>query len=233
MGGEYDFEGDYYKGRSKRYQQRLDGGALKLDVWYETDLQGRPLRFAEVASDEAEKALYKQGAYLTSDMLPLLYTDYDNDHWYKGAEAVWGANFELPPVCLVHDLANCRAPGEFITEEEFQANAGKEFWPACSFELSEHFTHLYLKTSVICDQTDGTLHHDASSNLNHVRPREGCHDYVILDVNADDYVSDCVLGTKCPVCEHVPISNVIGRIAVTAETCSTEGAMCPGELTTK
>merc|ERR1712137_453559 len=81
--GEEDFNGRYYTGRSKLYIMSMAYGKndlcpecqympeLPIDVWYETTLDGKPLRFGELGQD------IKLDGYLHDTDLPLIYEEMD------------------------------------------------------------------------------------------------------------------------------------------------------------
>jgi len=81
--GEQEFNGRYYSGPSKLYILSMTWGnnticpecqympELPIDVWYETTLDGKPLRFGELGQD------IKLDGYLHDTDLPLIYEEMD------------------------------------------------------------------------------------------------------------------------------------------------------------
>jgi len=102
-----NFTGDYYQGLSKRYILAMDytvlhGGppesgdepVLYINVFYETDLEGRPLRFGEWGQD-----LVFDG-YLHDTDLPLMYEEFDPTSWTDQSLQDFSDDvFDLPAVC--------------------------------------------------------------------------------------------------------------------------------------
>lgn len=97
--GESDFHGDYYEGRSKRYVLAMhwtqfevrDSPALPINVWYETDLEGRPLRFGELGqANEVD-------GYLHDYDYPLIYEEFDPASYDDVPDK---DDFNIPQMCL-------------------------------------------------------------------------------------------------------------------------------------
>jgi len=126
--GEADYTGDYYTGRSKRYIMAMDfrGAAcpeceaepiLPINVFYETDLQGRPLRFGEWGQE-----LVFDG-YLRDTDLPMMYEEMDPTSWDdEGMQRFSNSVFDIPQVCHT-DLHGCR-PGRVNREVPDAINFG-------------------------------------------------------------------------------------------------------------
>jgi len=103
--GESTFSGDYYSGRSKRYIMAMDFGSIEcpecgdepvlpINVFYETDLDGRPLRFGEWGQD-----LVLDG-YLHDTDLPLMYEEMDPTSWSdRSFQEFSDSVFDVPDVC--------------------------------------------------------------------------------------------------------------------------------------
>lgn len=97
--GEADFNGDYYNGRCKRYLMALtwrgqDGPTLPINVWYETDLDGKPLRFGEVGRDN-----YWDG-HLHDYDYPLIYEEFDPESFADHNLTVFPSyEFDMPQSC--------------------------------------------------------------------------------------------------------------------------------------
>lgn len=110
-----DFEGEYYNGSSKKYilamslpgkgcPECFDEPVLPINVFYETDLKGRPLRFGEWGQN-----LSLHG-YLRDIDLPLLYEEFDPESFANdGMQQFNDSVFDLPRQCLT-DLFGCH-PG--------------------------------------------------------------------------------------------------------------------------
>jgi len=113
--GEADFSGDYYEGRSKRYVLAMDFAGLEcpecgdeptlpINIFYETTLEGRPLRFGEWG-----QSLEVDG-YLHDTDLPLMYEEMDPSSWDDVSMQTFTSNvFKVPNVCLT-DYHGCK-PG--------------------------------------------------------------------------------------------------------------------------
>merc|ERR1712063_189826 len=104
--GEADYIGDYYRGRSKRYIMAMnfthqgcpecgDEPTLPINVFYETDMEGRPLRFGE------------WGRYNTLELplqdedLPLIYEEMDPESFAdKSMQKFPDSVFDVPSVCV-------------------------------------------------------------------------------------------------------------------------------------
>jgi len=109
--GNVDFHGYFYDGPAKQYalvmadpQETPVGGAkLPLEVWYETDMQDKPLRFAEIGKDKR----FLDDYVLQSSDLPFLYEEMDP---LSFSENFSDSVFDIPEVCNVENLPTC-APG--------------------------------------------------------------------------------------------------------------------------
>eukprot|EP00812_Abedinium_dasypus_P000503 NODE_1059_length_1255_cov_239.700000.p1 GENE.NODE_1059_length_1255_cov_239.700000~~NODE_1059_length_1255_cov_239.700000.p1 ORF type:complete len:375 (-),score=107.62 NODE_1059_length_1255_cov_239.700000:113-1237(-) len=230
--GVVDFTGDFYTGRAHRYQSKvLEPPSPELDVWYETDLQGRPLRFGEVGSSDAEHAPYKEGGYLTSENLPLLYTDYDS--WEYG-EAVADLETDVPEACLRDYIPTCKVPAESISDEEVARTGrlGKESWPDCAVNLKETFGGSIgdsVGTYDICDVTTGVLVHQINGTMNHVRPQLTCHDYIVVNPMRSaqhNMLTNCKRGGLCDICNSVAEEMVLARASATSADCLASDKPC-------
>jgi len=103
--GEVDHVGDYYKGKAKRYVMAMRVGvqgcpgcsvepSLPLDVWYETDLNGLPLRFGELGTD-----ILLNGRVHDLD-LPLVYEDIDPSSFTDPQmQRFSNSVFDVPKIC--------------------------------------------------------------------------------------------------------------------------------------
>merc|ERR1719240_424856 len=112
--GEEDYHGHYYDGRAKLYILSMifrnstnvcpwceEMPQLPIDVWYETDMKGRPLRFGELGQG------IELDGYLHDTDLPLIYeemdpTTYDSPNFDD-------VMFKVPDICSVN-LHSC-GPG--------------------------------------------------------------------------------------------------------------------------
>lgn len=127
--GNYTFAGDFYRGPAKRFVATLSAGPnndpwLPLNVWYETTMDGRPLRFGEVG-----RSLYTtMDGYLHDSDLPLIYeefdpTYFDNPESMKFDDAV----LDLPQACRTR-LFSClpkrenRHTGAALNHSNFSAS---------------------------------------------------------------------------------------------------------------
>lgn len=109
--GEKDFHGNYYDGVAKQYVMAMDDAAsfenepkLPLVVWYETDMQGKPLRFAEIGS---ASTFVEDLKLMTSDY-PYIYEELDPSSF--DTEVFSDAVFHIPDVCKGDDLPVCGPP---------------------------------------------------------------------------------------------------------------------------
>jgi len=114
--GSVDFHGDYYDGPAKQYAMAmdsadshirrgtLDGVSLPLKVWYETDMQGKPLRFGEIGRNT--KIVSDENPIRSVD-LPLIWEEMDPSSF---GETFSDAVFEIPEVCKTENIRTC-APG--------------------------------------------------------------------------------------------------------------------------
>jgi len=111
--GNIDFHGYFYDGPAKQYAMVMNdprtggvagGPKLPLEVWYETDMQGKPLRFAEVGRDKR----YLDDYVLKSSDLPYLYEEMDPSSF---SEDIPDNVFDIPEVCNVRNLPTC-GPGK-------------------------------------------------------------------------------------------------------------------------
>eukprot|EP00811_Abedinium_folium_P036196 NODE_8928_length_1459_cov_4.497748.p1 GENE.NODE_8928_length_1459_cov_4.497748~~NODE_8928_length_1459_cov_4.497748.p1 ORF type:complete len:248 (+),score=58.27 NODE_8928_length_1459_cov_4.497748:694-1437(+) len=231
---EADFVGDYHTGRTKRYQRGAVSGAT-LWIWYDTDLNGVPLRFAEVDSTINKLSLFEPPyGYLTGTNFPFLWSDYDPESWKIGDAAVEGVNFAVPDICAADQRsAYCGAPvnNAFQSDEFSKAREGKEFWPVCAFSLHEHFTRFTLSTKIICDVTTGMLIHNGVNNSENndwkqVYLEEGCSEYTVLSAAAVEHAEGCVPGGQCAGCMSAPRDVHLARVAVDGATCRSVGPAC-------
>lgn len=107
--GVVDHESPFYRGKAKRYVNKMstprtflcpscvDEPTLPLDVWYETDMDDRPLRFGELGTD-----LVIDG-HLHDEDLPLVYEDFDPSSFLDTAEQHFPDTvFKVPDVCESH-----------------------------------------------------------------------------------------------------------------------------------
>merc|ERR550532_235462 len=111
--GNIDFHGRFYEGPAKRYIFAMDtpggksddqsGPSLPLEVWYETDLHDKPVRFAEIGRNST----YLNDHDLKSSDLPLLYEEIDPT---SISEDFSDTVFEIPEVCKAENLPQC-SPG--------------------------------------------------------------------------------------------------------------------------
>merc|ERR1712137_616586 len=113
MGGDVDFHGHFYDGVAKRYVMAManppspesgDEPKLPLQIWYETDMEGKPLRFAEIGRDL--RFLSDNG--LQSSDFPLLYEEFDPTSF--SSDPFPEDKFDIPEVCKNPDLPGCK-PG--------------------------------------------------------------------------------------------------------------------------
>jgi len=113
--GEEDFRGRYYTGRAKLYILSMifrnstdicpwceEMPQLPIDVWYETTLEGKPLRIGELGQDIAVDG------YLHDTDLPLIYEEMDLNT-LESPDAFDDSVFQIPNVCSTN-LHSC-APG--------------------------------------------------------------------------------------------------------------------------
>jgi len=126
--GEANFSGDYYTGISKRYIMSMDMTNLKcpecgdeptlpINVFYETDLEGRPLRFGEWGQE-----LVLDG-YLHDTDLPLMYEEMDPSSWDDPDMQNFSNDvFDVPLVCST-DHHSCN-PGRINREVSDSVNFG-------------------------------------------------------------------------------------------------------------
>jgi len=126
--GEADFSGDYYKGRSKRYILAMDftnmtcpecgdEPTLPINVFYETDLEGKPLRFGEWGQD-----LELNGNLHDTD-LPLMYEEMDPASFDDPSMQAFSSDvFAVPKICST-ELHGCN-PGRFNREVSDSINFG-------------------------------------------------------------------------------------------------------------
>jgi len=104
--GEVDFHGRYYDGRARRYVMSMNTtGAemcpickaeptLPLDIWYETDMEGRPLRFGELGQNLAING------YLHDTDFPLMYEEfYPGSFIEPSMQAFSDSVFDVPEIC--------------------------------------------------------------------------------------------------------------------------------------
>jgi len=110
-----DFQGDYYKGLSKQYVLAIkrnyshcpecsDEPELSINVFYETDMEGRPLRFGEWG-----QSLPLNG-YLHDTDFPLMYEEFDPESFTdRTMQNFSDSVFNIPSVCFT-DLHGCH-PG--------------------------------------------------------------------------------------------------------------------------
>merc|ERR1719502_1578032 len=103
---EADFHGDYYDGRSKQYVMSMkwdttqtpesaDEPQLAINVFYETDMKGRPLRFGEWGQD-----MKFNGVLLDTDF-PLIYEEFDPESFADSTVQNFSDSvFDVPSVCL-------------------------------------------------------------------------------------------------------------------------------------
>jgi len=129
--GEADFVGDYYSGRSRRYMMAMDfenarcpecgyEPVLPINVFYETDLQGRPLRFGEWGQN------LDFDGYLHDTDLPLLYEEMDPESFTNGSMQNFSdLVFDVPSICLT-DLHSCH-PGRLSRENAASQNENISF----------------------------------------------------------------------------------------------------------
>merc|ERR1712007_86008 len=107
---EDDYQGDYYEGRSKRYVMSMlrdaadpesgDEPQLAINVFYETDMKGRPSRFGE---------------YLHDTDFPLIYEEFDPESFAdRTMQDFSDSVFDVPSVCTT-DPHGCH-PGRFRRE---------------------------------------------------------------------------------------------------------------------
>jgi len=116
---EADYQGDYYEGRSKRYVMSMSAPTvppetvaqpqLAINVFYETDMKGRPLRFGEWGQNQT---VFE---YLHDSDFPLIYEEFDPESFadtttHKFSDSV----FTVPSVCTT-DPHGCH-PGRFNRE---------------------------------------------------------------------------------------------------------------------
>jgi len=127
--GTADFTGDYYQGTSKRYIMAMDISTatacpecgdepvLPINVFYETDMQDRPLRFGEWGQD-----LVLDG-YLHDTDLPLMYEEMDPSSWDDTGMQVFSDEvFNIPTTCFTN-YHGCR-PGRINREISDDFNFG-------------------------------------------------------------------------------------------------------------
>lgn len=109
--GNVSFHGNYYDGIAKQYVLAMEAPSnppeldveprLPIEVWYETDLEDRPLRFAEIGSDRR----YLEDKNLLSSDLPLIYEEMDPTSF--SSEPISDDVFQLPEECMVDNLSDC------------------------------------------------------------------------------------------------------------------------------
>lgn len=99
------FQGEYYVGPTKRYvlalQMMKDGcpecfdePVLPINIFYETDLVGRPVRFGEWGQE------LELSGYLRDTDLPLLYEEFDPESFANRSMQEFNDSiFDLPRVC--------------------------------------------------------------------------------------------------------------------------------------
>lgn len=103
--GEYDFAGDFYVGQAKRYvlamahpEDYCPGCAqeptLPINVWYETDMYDRPLRFGELGQE------LQLDGYLHDLDLPLVYEEFNVTSFLDPEMRFFSKSvFDVPRVC--------------------------------------------------------------------------------------------------------------------------------------
>jgi len=118
--GEAEYQGDYYVGRSKRYVMSMltdaehapesaDEPQLAINVFYETDMEGRPLRFGEWGQNQTFNE------YLHDDDFPLIYEEFDPESFAdRSMQKFSDSVFTVPSVCMT-DPHGCH-PGRFHRE---------------------------------------------------------------------------------------------------------------------
>jgi len=126
--GEANFTGDYYEGRSKRYVMSMDFSGLEcpecgdeptlpINIFYETDLEGKPLRFGEWGQD-----LELNGNLHDTD-LPLMYEEMDPASFDDPSMQAFSSDvFAVPKICST-ELHGCN-PGRFNREVSDSINFG-------------------------------------------------------------------------------------------------------------
>merc|ERR1712007_12525 len=104
--GKGDFQGDYYQGPSKQYVLVIDRNysfcpechdepELSINVFYETDMMGRPLRFGEWG-----RHLSFDG-YLHDTDFPLMYEEFDPESFTdRTMQNFSDSVFDVPSVCI-------------------------------------------------------------------------------------------------------------------------------------
>lgn len=116
--GDVEFNGHFHNGRAKQYVMAMNdtfveqdkltpnmdkfAPALPLQVWYETDMEGKPLRFSEIGSDKRFLEDFK----LVSSDFPYIYEEFDPTSF--STETISEDTFSIPEECLVEHLPTCR-----------------------------------------------------------------------------------------------------------------------------
>jgi len=109
--GKVDHHGYFYDGPAKQYALVMDvppgrtfeGPTLPLEVWYETDMQDKPLRFAEIGRNST----FFNDYVLRSSYLPYIYEEMDPTSFRENfSDSV----FEIPEICNAKTLPQC-VPG--------------------------------------------------------------------------------------------------------------------------
>jgi len=106
--GQSDFQGDYYQGTSNQYVLVIernysycpecgDEPELAINVFYETDMMGRPLRFGEWGQN------LPLSGYLHDVDFPLMYEEFDPESFTdRTMQNFSNSVFDVPSVCLTN-----------------------------------------------------------------------------------------------------------------------------------
>lgn len=108
--GTVDFHGHYYNGPAKQYVMAMENTTvtpesnsqpkLPLEVWYETDMEDKPLLFAEIGRNKR----FLQDNVLLSKDFPFLYEEMDPTSF---SETFSDSVFDLPEMCEREDVPTC------------------------------------------------------------------------------------------------------------------------------
>lgn len=90
--GEVDFHGHYYEGRAKQYIMSLYEAVLPLNVFYETTLDGIPLRIGEVDPNYIDDGILSEGEP------PFVFEEMDPNSVLR-SEPFPDSTFDVPEVC--------------------------------------------------------------------------------------------------------------------------------------
>jgi len=124
--GQGNFQGDYYQGPSKQYVMVIDRNyafcpechdepELAVNVFYETDMMGRPLRFGEWGQNLA------LNGYLHDYDFPLMYEEMDPESFTdRTMQNFSDSVFDVPSVCITgphgcHPGRTLRENSVFVT----------------------------------------------------------------------------------------------------------------------